>query len=367
MKKKLFLLFYILFFLLPIHYLHAQKTEKQGVPNLIIITTDGLRWQEVFKGMDTVIASNPYFVKQDSTYLKNKYHAINFEDRRILLLPFFWNKIAKEGLIYGNRDKKNNVDLANNFWFSYPGYSELFTGFVDTAINTNEYRANPNTNLLAFLNKQKEYKDKVIAFTAWNAFDRILNEKISGFPVICAYKPITTLINDATSRLLSTMLANSYKLIKEEECLDVFTHYQALHYLQKMQPKVMFIGYGETDEWAHKGNYSNYLDAANQVDKWISEIWEWVQSTKGYKDNTYLLITTDHGRGLNDQWLAHGKNIKGSSNTWFALLGPNISRVASLGEQISQQEIRTNQLASTIIKLLGYSFFSPNKVGPAIY
>ena len=109
MKKKLFLLFYILFFLLPIHYLHAQKTEKQGVPNLIIITTDGLRWQEVFKGMDTVIASNPYFVKQDSTYLKNKYHAINFEDRRILLLPFFWNKIAKEGLIYGNRDKKKLI------------------------------------------------------------------------------------------------------------------------------------------------------------------------------------------------------------------------------------------------------------------
>mgnify|MGYP000341692941 CR=1 FL=1 len=85
MKKKLFLLFYILFFLLPIHYLHAQKTEKQGVPNLIIITTDGLRWQEVFKGMDTVIASNPYFVKQDSTYLKNKYHARNLlvEDARI--------------------------------------------------------------------------------------------------------------------------------------------------------------------------------------------------------------------------------------------------------------------------------------------
>ena len=71
--------------MLPIHYLHAQKTEKQGVPNLIIITTDGLRWQEVFKGMDTVIASNPYFVKQDSTYLKNKYHARNLlvEDARI--------------------------------------------------------------------------------------------------------------------------------------------------------------------------------------------------------------------------------------------------------------------------------------------
>jgi hypothetical protein len=367
MKKKLVTLFCLMLFVVNTKYVHAQKIDKQSAPNLIIVTTDGLRWQEVFKGIDDTIANNRNFFKKDSLYIKNKYNARTVEERRKKLLPFFWNTIASEGFIYGNRDKKNNVDVANSFWFSYPGYSELFTGFVDTAINTNAYRANPNTNILAYLNKQKEYKNKVIAFGAWNAFDRILNEKISGFPVISAYKPIATLINDSTSQLLSTMLANSYKLIKEEECLDVFTHYQALHYLKKMQPKVMFIGYGETDEWAHEGNYSNYLDAANQVDKWISEIWHWIQSTQGYKNNTYLLITTDHGRGLNDQWVAHGKNIEGSSNTWFALLGPEMSRFASLGEQITHQEIKTSQLASSIIKLLGFSFFSPNKVGTAIY
>lgn len=367
MKKKLVPLIFLLFIGVKTISVYAQKTNKQSAPNLIIVTTDGLRWQEVFKGIDDTIANNRNFFKQDCLYIKNKYNATTIEERRKKILPFFWNTIASEGLIYGNRDKKNNVDVANSFWFSYPGYSELFTGFVDTAINTNAYRDNPNTNILAYLNKQKEYKNKVIGFGAWKAFDRILNEKESRFPVICAYESITTLLNDSTARLLSAMLANGYPLIKEEECLDVFTHYQALHYLKKMKPKIIFIGYGETDEWAHEGNYSNYLDAANRVDKWISEIWDWVQSTQGYKNNTYLLITTDHGRGLNDQWVAHGKNIEGSSNTWFAVLGPKISKFASLGEQITQQEIKTNQLASTIIKLLGFSFFSPNKVGTAIF
>ena len=40
--------------------------------------------------------------------------------------------------------------------------------------------------MLEYLNKQPKLKGKVAAFGAWNAFDRILNEKRSGIPVISA-------------------------------------------------------------------------------------------------------------------------------------------------------------------------------------
>jgi len=44
----------IVFFVLFNYALQAQnKTE-----NIIIITTDGFRWQDVFKGMDSAIANN---------------------------------------------------------------------------------------------------------------------------------------------------------------------------------------------------------------------------------------------------------------------------------------------------------------------
>lgn len=151
------------------------------------------------------------------------------------------------------------------------------------------------------------------------------------------------------------------------ECLDVFTHYQAMHYLKTKQPKAMYISYGETDEWAHHGNYSNYLDAVHQVDEWIGDIWNWAQTTPGYKDNTYILVTTDHGRGFGNDWTDHGADVKGASSIWFALLGPDVKKIGPLGEQTKDQQLFQKQLAATISKLIGYPFTAEHPVGPSIY
>ena len=56
---------------------HGQKTE-----NIIIISTDGFRWQEVFKGMDSAIANDPEYNEGDSNYLFEKYWAASAEERR---------------------------------------------------------------------------------------------------------------------------------------------------------------------------------------------------------------------------------------------------------------------------------------------
>ena len=74
-----------------------QKTE-----NIIIITTDGFRWQEIFGGMDSSIAVNSDYNQGDSDYILKKYWANNIEERRIKLLPFLWSTIASKGQIYGN-------------------------------------------------------------------------------------------------------------------------------------------------------------------------------------------------------------------------------------------------------------------------
>ena len=115
-------------------------------------------------------------------------------------------------------------------------------------------------------------------------------QTVSGFPVINGFESVQSILKDSTTDILASLLKDSYKPFKEVECLDVFTHYQAMHYLKTKQPKVMYISYGETDEWAHHANYSNYLDAANQVDAWIGDIWNWVQATPGYKNNTYIIV-----------------------------------------------------------------------------
>ena len=346
----------------------ANKTvNSYTAPNLIIITTDGFRWQEVFAGMDTSLANQPKFNQGDSAYLFKKYGANDIAERQKKLMPFFWNQVAKQGMLFGNRFKNNKVDVANPHWFSYPGYNEILTGYPDTAINSNEYMPNPHTNVFAFLNQQAAYKNKVAAFGAWDAFDRILNEKASGFPVINGFEPITQLLNDPVAISISKGLNDSYKPFKEVECLDVYTHQQAMHYLQTKKPKALYISYGETDEWAHHAHYRDYLDAAHQVDAWIAEIWNWVQATPGYKDNTYILVTTDHGRGFKDAWTDHGADVNGASSIWFALMGPGLQNAGTLGEQTKEAQFFQKQLAATMTKLMGNPFKANHPIGAAIY
>lgn len=354
--KKIFLLFFVLI----VFSVKAQKTE-----NIIIITTDGFRWQEVFKGVDKTIANDKKFNQDDSTYIYKKFYDVNLKKSRQKIMPFFWSEIASKGQIYGNRELGNKVDVSNPYWFSYPGYSEIMTGNVDLAVNSNGYKPNPNVNVLEFLNKQPKLKGKVAAFGAWNAFDRILNEKRSGFPVIAAFDKVGGNKPTDAQKLLNEMRDNSFKPFHEDECLDVFTHYQALDELKTKKPKVLYIAYGETDEWAHHGHYRSYLDAANQVDKWIQEIWNFVQNDPQYKNKTTIFITTDHGRGdkTKTQWTDHGADVVGASEIWFAAIGPEI---APKGEIKTDSQVYQKQFAQTIAKLLGYNFTTDHPVAEEV-
>jgi hypothetical protein len=339
----------------------SQKTE-----NLIIITTDGFRWQEVFKGLDPKIADDKSFSQGDHDRLYKDFWSDDATVCRAKLMPFLWSEIAKNGQIYGNRDFGNKVNNANPFWFSYPGYSEIMTGFADPAINSNHYKANPNTTVLEFLNKQPKLKGKIAAFGAWDAFDRILNEERSGIPVISAFDKVGKNKPTEHQKLLNAMLADSFKPFHDEECLDVFTHYEALDALKNQKPKVLYIAYGETDEWAHAGRYNSYIDAAHQVDAWIKQIWEFVQNDPQYKGKTTLIFTTDHGRGdvVKSEWTSHGSDIKGASEIWFAAMGPEIT---AKGEVKTDSQIYQQQLAQTIAKLLGYTFEANHPIADEIH
>lgn len=345
--------------------LHLNTAIAQTAENIIIITTDGFRWQEVFAGMDSALANNKQFNQYDSAAIFKKYWSGNAETRRRKLMPFLWSTVRANGQVYGNRNFDNKVNNANPYWFSYPGYSEIFTGYPDTAVNSNSYPPNPHTTLLEFLNNQPKYKGKVAAFGAWDAFDRILNEGRSKFPVYSAFDKLGGESPTANEKLITALSHDSYKPFGEEECLDVFTHYAAMDYLQTKKPKVLYISYGETDEWAHSGRYKDYLNAANQVDKWIQDIWNYVQSDPFYKNKTALFITVDHGRGdaVKEQWRDHGSDIKDAYQIWFAAMGPGIK---AKGEVKAAQQFYQKQFAQTIAALLGLTFVAEHPIGEKI-
>jgi len=351
---------FLVFFSLLLFNTFAQKAEY-----LIVITSDGVRWQDVFTGMDSTLSRSKKYHEGDSLNIHQKFYADNVHERRKKLMPFLWTNIATNGQIYGNRLLNNFVNNANPYWFSYPGYSEIFTGFVDTAINTNDYQPNPNITILEYLQQQPKYHNKVAAFGAWTAFDRILNEKRSGIPVMSAYDPAGAFNPSSSQKLIDKMLSETNRPWGAEECLDVFTHHAAMTYLKEKKPDVLYIAYGETDEWAHASKYSSYLKAMNQVDKWIAEIWAFIQQDPKYKNKTALLFTTDHGRGdeIKSEWTSHGAKIKGANQIWMALLGPGIK---PLGEVNKPQQHFQQQAAQTMAEMLGLSFITNHPVAPAL-
>jgi hypothetical protein len=351
--------FIYLLSLLVIPYLaEAQPTNK--TKNIFIITTDGFRWQEVFTGADSSLINNERY-NTDTALSKEMYWDTSLELRRKKLMPFLWNVVAKKGQLYGNRLWDNKVNMKNVYKISYPGYNEIFTGYADLHFNPNLPFNNDNSNILEYLNLQPTYSGKVVAFASWNVFPYIFNEKRSKLLVNSGYKKLEE--NGDSSNILINQVQETI-LPKTHTRYDLLTFLSAREYVHANHPKVLFLGLGETDESAHAGKYDDYLQQATMVDKMIADLWHFVQTDPFYKDNTTFIITTDHGRGNNtDSWHTHNPFVKGSGETWLAMIGPDIT---PLGEIKADQQTYENQLVATIALLLGEKFKSSHPIGKSI-
>jgi hypothetical protein len=323
----------------------AGKSE-----NIIIVTLDGMRWEEVFGGMDSAILENKKYTR-DSASLNLLYGNADRNLRKAKLFPFLWNTVANKGQIYGDRLQGSEVNNANPYKFSYPGYNEIFTGYPDLAVNSNDKILNKNTNVLEFINKQPGYQGKVAVFSTWDCYPYILNQKRSGIYINSDVDSLH--FNDPNLKLINEMQFLTSKPVGERP--DLLTYFAAKEYLKAYMPKVLYIAFDETDDYAHAGEYDQYLASAHAEDAMIRDIWNFVQSVPGYRNKTTILVTCDHGRGnrIKDQWTDHGKDIEDAGQIWIAVMGP---RIKARGLVQTPSVIYQKQLATTIASILGFHF-----------
>jgi len=324
--------------------------SQSAADNIVIITLDGMRWQEIFNGADSAILFNKAFTR-DIEGVKSRFWDSSSVARREKLFPFLWHIVARQGQLYGNRNKNSFVDVSNPYHFSYPGYNEIFTGYPDTAVASNDKIVNKNSNVLTYLNKQIGYQNKVAVFSTWDAFPYILNKWESH---IYVNADADSIANSGTeNHILNDIQRLSSKPLDVR--LDVLTYIAAREYVKVNTPKVLCIGFDETDDYAHKGDYEQYLKSANAIDGMIADLWHCLQSMPAYRGKTTLLITCDHGRGDKDKanWTDHGDEIPESSQIWIAALGPEIS---NMGEMENSGQLYQKQLAASIARLVGFSF-----------
>src|SRR5262245_47191578 len=73
--------------------------------NVIVVTLDGFRWQELFDGADASFMDAKQGGVKDVPGLLKRYLRVTTDSRREVLMPFFWGTVAKKGQVFGNPAK----------------------------------------------------------------------------------------------------------------------------------------------------------------------------------------------------------------------------------------------------------------------
>jgi len=356
--------------------LSLTSLAASAADNVLLITLDGLRWQEVFRGLDRALATHEDYSPR-SKQLLAQFWDDDSATRARLLMPFLHEVVFAQGTVAGNRDTGSCARISNPWNFSYPGYSEILTGVVNRSIDSNGKVANPEKTFLELLNADEAYRDRVAAFGSWDVFPYIFNVERSGLHVNAlgtAWTPRNAF--EESLETLSEDIPAPWETVRH----DAFTHHLARSYLQEEQPKVLFISYGETDDFAHDGRYDEYIFAAQRTDRFIREMWELVQGTDGYRDNTILFITVDHGRGEMpiETWMHHASKesltgymqslaqyedgIVGSEDVWMAVMGPGVPANGMLNNGDAAC-LTSNRIAATLLQGMGEDY---KRLNPAM-
>ena len=327
----------------------AAKTH-----NVVLIVSDGLRWQEIFQGADPLLldAKNggSWVAEAD---LKSRYWRDSAQERRELLFPFIWGTVAKQGQIFGNRTRGSDAHVTNGRAFSYPGYNEMSVGFPNPDIISNEFGPNPNVSVFEWLNRLPQLMGHVAIYGTWETHAAIFNEARSHLVMQVGWNPPPRTGDASKDALLSRLLATTTRF-DEEDLPNALLQIELLDYVRSGKPRVLFVGYGETDNWGHQGRYDLVLESAHQMDACVKELWETMQAMPQYRGSTTFIITADHGRGNAPvQWKEHGVQQKGSENIWIAVIGPD---TRALGERTDVAPVTQAQIAATVAAFMGQDY-----------
>jgi len=328
--------------------------------NVVLVTLDGARWQEIFTGLDESLLRAVTAKETDIATLPvyKQFSGPTPRERRERLMPFLWRTlVVNHGFIAGNRAAGSLVSVTNRHWFSYPGYSEILTGQAhDAEIKSNDAIRNPFPSVLQFIQRRLMLQPAQIAtFASWGVFNAIVESEQGATTVnagVAAYESSSPQLQaiSALQRETPTAWGNTRH--------DAYTFRFAMDYLKRAHPRVLYIAFDETDDWAHEGHYDLVLETLHRTDGYLKELWDALQADPQYRGTTTVIVTTDHGRGRTvDGWRKHGKDVPGADEIWIAIASPDSAR---RGEWRDHPPLFQNQIAATIAAAFGFKYGDQN-------
>lgn len=337
--------------------------------NVILLTVDGMRIEEIFGGIDGKIIGNQdysgiYYDSESDRVLK-AYGGPTPQASREKLLPYFWQTFVPNGVLIGDPDRNSHVLVTNTEKFSAPGYMEILTGQPHAEVVSNDNIRYPFPTLLEYAHDAMHLDYTGVAtIGSWIGFATLSSSRAKLFFTNAGFEPVPDKYATPQMKWLNGIQDDIMTLWPEGRS-DAVTFAIATDYLRKYHPRLLYIALDESDDWAHEKRYDRYLDYIHLFDSYLQRLWTQLQSMEQYRDKTTLIITTDHGRGHDPrQWGEHGagEELKGSESIWIAVAGPDTPHRGDLENTDATQ----SQVAATALRFLGldYRKFNPQAAKP---
>ncbi len=347
----------------------SQKGAEARGHNVILVTVDGLRNEELFGGIDERVLGNVensgIEYESESLRVRAAYAGSSPELSRSALMPFFWTELVPNGVLLGNESNGGGVRVTNKELFSAPGYIEILTGEPHDDVVSNDLIRYPYPSFMEYAKDALGlgYTD-VATIGSWEGFATLSSSRPDLFFTNTGFEEVKPEYATERMRWLGEVQHDIISLWPEGRS-DAVTFGMSVECLQNFKPRVLYIAFGETDDWAHQRRYDRYLDYIHVFDSYLERLWTLLQSMDEYRDRTTLIVTTDHGRPHDPkEWVEHGAGMAGSEAIWIAIVGPGVPH---RGEVAPPIPVTQSDVAATALKALGldYREFNP-RMGPPI-
>jgi hypothetical protein len=317
----------------------AADTETWGT-TVVVLAIDGARWQEVFRGVDAELGKSYGLA---STELL---------DARALV-PNLAALLEGYGAALGAPEVGGEMRASGPNFVSLPGYSEILSGRGPSGCKDNSCAGPSEPTVIDDLTARHGCSPGSVAVvTSWPDIGRVAAQRAECATISSGrhgghhHEHFRT-NRASTARFEADARADPFPG-QGDFRPDHLTGSQALGFLERYEPRFLFVGLGETDEYGHRADYRGYLDALNEADRWVGSFAQALSRMALRGRRTALFVTTDHGRA--SSFADHGAAYPESARVWLIAGGTEITRRAWRG---GAHPRRLADLIPTVRHLLG--------------
>jgi hypothetical protein len=278
----------------------VSVTASAGEPNVVLVTLDGVRWQDVFHGSDPLLDRG---------------------QRVPVILPTLMQSLLPQGVLFGDVLSNTGMEISNPDAISLPAYHSLMSGLTTTC-HTNSCGRMPHETLPERLVRELALpRLKVATISSWTEI-ALAAESVQGRTFVnSGIVPLVDGTQDPALAALNRLQADQPPPWGAARA-DAHTIAQAMRYLRVHQPRFLYISLNDTDEHGHRADYPSYVSTVQSHDRWLGQLASQLDSMGDYGRDTTLIVTTDHGRGLGPQWQNHGSSVVGARQIWLYARSP---------------------------------------------